>query len=291
MSMASILALSGEACSNCASLQSFGQDLYQYNLHTSGKRQYSLHKGSAYAHKVSKEQRLPLALHLNSGASGLLSCGLESLLVHPLGVDSRLFLHATTNSNAQGSCDEQPDTVLSTDSSGTSRRPSSSSNSKEDGRRPSHSAGDEGDGNASTSGRQDSGASPSHSDANWWRSWKRPSKHWSWVWNWKTGPALQVHEVGALLLQLSVVIFLMRLLRPGFPLPGMRPPAETHVSTSYVNVAFSDFLHKIHSNEVESVEVDGVHLTFTVGGDNIIGNTSKVSSSVEAYCIHNNSTY
>ncbi|MCO5596012.1 hypothetical protein L7F22_050065 [Adiantum nelumboides] len=266
MPMASILAVPGEACSNCAFLYCFGQDIHQSYLNTPGKLQYSLHRSSAYARKFVTEQRLPLALHPNAGASGLLTCRLESLLAQPLGVDSRLLLHSTTNSNAQGSCDEQPESVLSTDSSGTSRRPSSSSNSQDDSRRPPHStvSVDKGDGNASTSGRQDNGVSPSHSDASWWRSWKRPSKHWSWVWNWKKGSALQVHEVGALILQLSVVIFLMRLLRPGFPLPGTRPPVETHVSTSYVNVAFSDFLHRIHSNEVESVEVDGVHLTFTI---------------------------
>lgn len=213
------------------------------------------------------QQLSTAALHLNAGTGGIRTCRLDSLLAHPLGVESRLFLHATTNSNAQGSCDGESDTVLGPDSSATSRRPSSSSNNnKEESRRSSHSTAsvDDGDGNASTSGRQDNGVAPSHFDASWWRSWKRPSKRWSWIWNWKKVPALQVHEVGALLLQLSVVIFLMRLLRPGFPLPGTRPPVETHAAATYVNVAFSDFLHRIHSNEVESVEVDGVHLTFTV---------------------------
>ncbi|KAK1265624.1 hypothetical protein QJS04_geneDACA011432 [Acorus gramineus] len=50
----------------------------------------------------------------------------------------------------------------------------------------------------------------------------------------------------------------MRLLRPGLPLPG----AEPRVSTAYVSVPFSDFLSKINNDQVQKVEVDGVHILF-----------------------------
>jgi cell division protease FtsH len=167
-----------------------------------------------------------------------------------------MMVFAMAGSSAESSCEKQPDSSSTTANTSSS---SSASSSNED------SGGTDGsNSNPSSSGRLQE-HSPEH-NSSFWQSWKRPSpKRWNWVWNWKNAvSSLQAHEVGAFLLQLSIVIFLMRLLRPGFPLSGPRPPVETHVSTTYVNVAFSDFLHRINSNEVEKVEVDGVHMTFSL---------------------------
>eukprot|EP00250_Pteridium_aquilinum_P011727 c20265_g1_i1 orf=540-3170(-) len=263
MATAALLALPSEACSNCMFIQHLGQDLHHFPLYNPPTSPSSQYRGLCRARRLANAQTLSTALLLSSGANGLLAGRLTSLLASPVGRDRRHFLCSATNSNAQGSCEEQPDAVLGPESSSTSRSSSSASSTDESRRGPHSSASvDDSNGKPSTSGRQENGITPS--DSSWWRSWKRPSKRWNWIWNWKKGPAVQVHEVGAFLLQLSVVIFLMRLLRPGIPLPGVRPPVETHVSTTYVNVAFSDFLHRIHSNEVENVEVDGVHLTFTI---------------------------
>ena len=61
-----------------------------------------------------------------------------------------------------------------------------------------------------------------------------------------------------LLVQLGIVMFVMRLLRPGIPLPGSEPRTPTTI----VSVPYSDFLGKINSNKVQKVEVDGVHIMF-----------------------------
>lgn len=254
MALAALLALPGEA----SILQ---QGFHHFSVFYAPKPQFVQFRGSCYATRLANTQKLSIALLFKSGANGLRVSKLDSLLASPGGRSRRLLFHATTNSNVRGSCEEQPDVVLGKDASPT-QRPSTNASKKDESRRSSVSV-DDGPGNPSTSGRQDDGIAPTHNESSWWQAWKRPSKRWNWIWNWRKGPALQAHEVGAFLLQLSVVIFLMRLLRPGFPLPGTRPPVETHVSTAYVNVAFSDFLNRIHSNEVESVEVDGVHLTFT----------------------------
>ncbi|XP_020525101.1 ATP-dependent zinc metalloprotease FTSH 7, chloroplastic isoform X1 [Amborella trichopoda] len=86
-----------------------------------------------------------------------------------------------------------------------------------------------------------------HGKGGWWKGRK---------WQWQ--PIIQAQEIGILLLQLGVVMFMMRLLRPGIPLPGSDP----RVPTAYVSVPFSEFLSRINNNQVKKVEVDGVHLTF-----------------------------
>ena len=88
---------------------------------------------------------------------------------------------------------------------------------------------------------------------NWW--WSRGSGGGG-KWRWQ--PIIQVQEIGILLLQLGIVIFIMRLLRPGIPLPGSEP----RTPTTFVSVPYSDFLSKINSNQVQKVEVDGVHIMF-----------------------------
>nr|KJB19912.1 hypothetical protein B456_003G124400 [Gossypium raimondii] len=82
--------------------------------------------------------------------------------------------------------------------------------------------------------------------------WRSKGKKWQWQ------PIVQAQEIGVLLLQLGVVMFVMRLLRPGIPLPGSEP----RTPTTFVSVPYSEFLNKINSNQVQKVEVDGVHIMF-----------------------------
>ncbi|KAL4335223.1 hypothetical protein GQ457_07G035110 [Hibiscus cannabinus] len=82
--------------------------------------------------------------------------------------------------------------------------------------------------------------------------WWSKGKKWQWQ------PIIQAQEIGVLLLQLGIVMFVMRLLRPGIPLPGSEP----RTPTTFISVPYSDFLNKINSNQVQKVEVDGVHVMF-----------------------------
>ncbi|EPS69421.1 hypothetical protein M569_05343, partial [Genlisea aurea] len=84
---------------------------------------------------------------------------------------------------------------------------------------------------------------------NWW---KNGSNKWQWQ------PIVQAQEVGVLLIQLGLVMFVMRLLRPGIPLPGSEPVPPT----TFVSVPYSEFLSKINADQVQKVEVDGVHIMF-----------------------------
>ncbi|OVA17662.1 Peptidase M41 [Macleaya cordata] len=86
-----------------------------------------------------------------------------------------------------------------------------------------------------------------HGKGGWWKNGK---------WQWQ--PIIQAQEIGILLLQLGLVMFVMRLLRPGIPLPGSEPRSPT----TFVSVPYSDFLSKINNNQVHKVEVDGVHIMF-----------------------------
>ncbi|KAI3801468.1 hypothetical protein L1987_29573 [Smallanthus sonchifolius] len=92
---------------------------------------------------------------------------------------------------------------------------------------------------------------------------KKGKGGWGWGWGkgggkWRWQPIIQAQEVGVLLLQLGVVMFSMRLLRLGIPLPGSEP----RVPTAFVSVPYSDFLSKVGSNQVQQVKVDGVHIMF-----------------------------
>ncbi|KAI9109206.1 hypothetical protein K1719_019829 [Acacia pycnantha] len=103
-----------------------------------------------------------------------------------------------------------------------------------------------------------SGSNPrreKHGKGGWW--WSSKGGKWRWQ------PIVQAQEIGVLLLQLGIVIFVMRLLRPGVPLPGSEP----RTPTTFVSVPYSDFLSKINSNHVQKVEVDGVHIMFKLKSD------------------------
>ncbi|KAJ4826208.1 ATP-dependent zinc metalloprotease FTSH 9, chloroplastic [Turnera subulata] len=84
----------------------------------------------------------------------------------------------------------------------------------------------------------------------WW--WPKKQSRWRWQ------PLIQAQEIGVLLLQLGIVMFVMRLLRPGIPLPGSEPRQPT----TFISVPYSEFLSKIGSNQVQKVEVDGFHIMF-----------------------------
>ncbi|KAL6532618.1 ATP-dependent zinc metalloprotease FTSH 9, chloroplastic [Orobanche hederae] len=84
---------------------------------------------------------------------------------------------------------------------------------------------------------------------NWWNN---NSNKWRWK------PIIQAQEVGILLIQLGIGMFLMRLLLPGVPLMGSEP----WTPTTFVSVPYSEFLSKINVNQVQKVEVDGVHIMF-----------------------------
>eukprot|EP00258_Populus_trichocarpa_P008511 XP_002314122.3 ATP-dependent zinc metalloprotease FTSH 7, chloroplastic [Populus trichocarpa] len=96
----------------------------------------------------------------------------------------------------------------------------------------------------------------------WWFSKKQ---------NWKWQPLIQAQEIGVLLLQLGIVMFVMRLLRPGIPLPGSEPRQPT----TFVSVPYSEFLGKISSNQVQKVEVDGVHIMFKLKDEGVSGQESS----------------
>ncbi|KAH1066928.1 hypothetical protein J1N35_031915 [Gossypium stocksii] len=102
--------------------------------------------------------------------------------------------------------------------------------------------------------------------------WWSKGKKWQWQ------PIIQAQEIGVLLLQLGIVMFVMRLLRPGIPLPGSEP----RTPTTFISVPYSEFLNKINSNQVQKVEVDGVHVMFKLKNEGNVqeSETSGVSNSV-----------
>lgn len=99
------------------------------------------------------------------------------------------------------------------------------------------------------------------------------SQWWSKKQRWKWQPLIQAQEIGVLLLQLGIVMLVMRLLRPGIPLPGSEPRQPT----TFIGVPYSEFLNRINNNQVQKVEVDGLHIMFKLKND---GSNSYESSKV-----------
>ncbi|XP_021614102.1 ATP-dependent zinc metalloprotease FTSH 7, chloroplastic isoform X2 [Manihot esculenta] len=99
------------------------------------------------------------------------------------------------------------------------------------------------------------------------------SQWWSKKQSWKWQPLIQAQEIGVLLLQLGIVMLVMRLLRPGIPLPGSEPRQPT----TFIGVPYSEFLNRINNNQVQKVEVDGLHIMFKLKND---GSNSYESSKV-----------
>lgn len=103
----------------------------------------------------------------------------------------------------------------------------------------------------------------------WWS--KKDTKKWEWE------PIIKAQEVGVLLLQLGIVMFVVRLLRPGIPLPGSEPRTR---QTTFLSVPYSDFLSRVNNDEVKKVEVDGVHVLFKLRDDGRWQQESETSSKV-----------
>eukprot|EP00249_Psilotum_nudum_P016380 c25795_g2_i2 orf=1-1545(-) len=271
MSMAGLLTRARDACAGCVILNHFA-----HKLHTSSPTDVYI---KSIVHMRARELQISCkGIYLVRGRwqqrGGLRPISGDNILSSSASkaLGSAGFISGrekccrfSTINCADGSCEEEEKKSRGGDSSTTGVVPSSAASpGSEDSRSRNSVSVDSGNGDPCTSGRQGQSSTHSQQGTNWWNSWKKPSKKWDWLWSWKVPVALQLHEIGALLLQLTVVLFLMRLLRPGFPLPGARLSADTRASTVYANVSFSEFLHRVNNNDVESVEIDGVHLTFAL---------------------------
>ncbi|XP_020699630.1 ATP-dependent zinc metalloprotease FTSH 9, chloroplastic [Dendrobium catenatum] len=134
---------------------------------------------------------------------------------------------------------------------GSSEQDSESKVSTSDSNNEASSKSSKGINNPSNPSSSSSPSPPSRREKKWKSSWWKGSK-----WQWQ--PIIQAQEIGVLLLQLGIVMFAMRLLRPGIPLPG----SELRTPPTYISVPFSDFMSKINNDQVQKVEVDGVHIMF-----------------------------
>ncbi|KAL8144015.1 hypothetical protein V2J09_017047 [Rumex salicifolius] len=113
---------------------------------------------------------------------------------------------------------------------------------------------------------------------------KKQGKNWLGgdKWHWK--PIIQGKDMGLLVVQLGIYMFVMRLLRPNLSVPGL-PGSEPRSRTTTISVPYSDFLNKIDDNQVEKVEVDGVHIMFRLkngegsSGESGLGSVNKFQNS------------
>ena len=136
------------------------------------------------------------------------------------------------------------------------------------------SAPESNDSKQGSKGKQNSSSQSSPGKGREGRSWFRRGKgRWQWQWQ----PLIQAQEIGVLLLQLGIMMFVMRLLRPGISLPGSEPRPPT----IFVSVPYSEFLNKINSNQVQKVEVDGVQIRFRLKDE--VSGESEVKGSVSNF--------
>ncbi|KFK34023.1 hypothetical protein AALP_AA5G091900 [Arabis alpina] len=138
---------------------------------------------------------------------------------------------------------------FSTKKRGVEERRRTVVNCQEDDQKGSSSSEEEGAQDSSSKRKRDK----QEKDKVWWSKGKK--------WEWE--PIIQAQGISVLLLQLGVVMFMMRLLRPGIPLPGSEPRTQT----TFVSVPYSEFLSKVNSNQVQKVEVDGVQVLFKLKDD------------------------
>jgi cell division protease FtsH len=107
---------------------------------------------------------------------------------------------------------------------------------------------------------------------NWWWRENRTRSEWK--------PITENQDVGFLLLQLAVCIVAFRMLRPSNSFATSEP-----VTT--LSVPYSEFLSKINSNQVQKVEVDGVHIMFKLKpgqsgfGSHLTGELTRPSQEME----------
>ncbi|CAL9123550.1 unnamed protein product [Musa textilis] len=157
-----------------------------------------------------------------------------------------------TRVRACGSCEQDTDSNASSGDGATEGPQGSSEGVKKVASHPSPASSP----SSSPSSSSSSSSSSPRRENKWKSRWWKGSR-----WQWK--PIIPAQEISALLFQLGIVMFAMRLLRPGIPLPGSEPRPPT----TYVSVPFSDFLSKINNDQVRKVEVDGVHILFRLRQD------------------------
>lgn len=66
-------------------------------------------------------------------------------------------------------------------------------------------------------------------------------------------------EFRVLLFEFGIVMLLMRLLRPFAQVAGPEPTARP---VAQLNVPYGEFLDRVYSDQVEKVEINGVHMKF-----------------------------
>ncbi|XP_058756839.1 ATP-dependent zinc metalloprotease FTSH 9, chloroplastic-like [Vicia villosa] len=109
----------------------------------------------------------------------------------------------------------------------------------------------------------------------WWWWWWLDSNSKTGKWKWET--LLKAQQVGVWFLQLGIVIFSMRLIRPWNMLPGYEPRS----SMESVRVPYSEFLSRINSDQVLKVQVDGVHIKYNLKSDFEGGEVSSSNSGLQ----------
>nr|QKY65084.1 chloroplast ATP-dependent zinc metalloprotease FTSH7/9 [Passiflora auriculata] len=92
-------------------------------------------------------------------------------------------------------------------------------------------------------------------------------------WNWQ--PLIQAPEIGVLLLQLGIFMLVMRWLQPRISLPWSKPKQQKTI----ISVPYSEFLSKIGNNQVQKVEVDGVHIMFKLKNEGSLATASGEAAS------------
>ncbi|KAJ4759487.1 ATP-dependent zinc metalloprotease FtsH [Rhynchospora pubera] len=150
--------------------------------------------------------------------------------------------HKSMKVYANSSCEQE------SESSSSDIATETTSNSSEGIQKPGNSSN-------SASGSNSPSSNPPKREKKWRNWWWRENRT---RWEWK--PIGENQDVSFLLLQLAVCIFAFRMLRPGNSFPGSEP-----VTT--VSVPYSEFISKINNNQVQKVEVDGVHIMFKLKSD------------------------
>nr|QKY65073.1 chloroplast ATP-dependent zinc metalloprotease FTSH7/9 [Passiflora biflora] len=103
-------------------------------------------------------------------------------------------------------------------------------------------------------------------ESQWWWSRKRS-------WNWQA--LIEAHEIGVVLLQLGFLFIVLRFFRVEISIPGSQPRQQT----TTITVPYSEFLSKIGNNQVQKVEVDGVHISFKLKNEGSLATASGEAAS------------
>lgn len=229
-------------------------------IHTSNpcyKPSYYCHGLSYFCCPSSSRVSLPNFIRNSSTPSRLFnnSCRQFRVSISRDFCNSSVYAWKSTSSSinrirANSSCEQDTDSTTPSSSSSSSSS-SENNDAKQGSKGPSNSSSSPPPSPSSSSPRREKEG----------RSWFRGA---GGKWRWQ--PLIQAQEIGVLLLQLGIVMFVMRLLRPGIPLPGSEPRPPT----TFVSVPYSEFLNKINGNQVQKVEVDGVHIMFKLKNEGVV---------------------